>query len=81
MSYKVIDNFLDKEVFENIRKIFDNEFEDIIKLNPTSNQELYQKARKIGIYWIHSYTEFNFDSLGSISRENLDNIGNSKDKF
>ena len=43
--------------------------------------ELYQKARKIGIYWIHSYTEFNFDSLGSISRENLDNIGNSKDKF
>ena len=70
-----------KHDFKNIRKIFDNEFEDIIKLNPTSNQELYQKARKIGIYWIQSYTEFNFDSLGSISRESLDNIGNSKDKF
>ena len=70
-----------KHDFKNVRKIFDDEFEDIIRLNPNYNQELYQKARKIGIYWVQSYTEFNFDSLGSISRERLDNISNSKDKF
>ena len=43
--------------------------------------QLIYEARKIGIYWIHSYSEFNFDSLGSISRERLEIIGTSNDKF
>ena len=38
----------------------------------------YLKARKIGIYWVYSYTEFNFDSLGSISREKLEIIGDAR---
>ena len=67
--------------FKQVRNIFNSEFEDIMKLHPNANEEFYQKARKIGIHWIHSYTEFNFDSLGSISRERLEMIGTSNDKF
>ena len=64
-----------------VKEIFDFEYEDIIRCNTEANEQVYQKARKIGLNWVYSYTEFDFDSLGSFSREFLEQIGTSKDRF
>ena len=39
----------------------------------------YRKAVKISMLWTKNYTELNFRSLGSYTRENLDEIGTAPD--
>ncbi|MGH9428057.1 MAG: hypothetical protein ACRD2L_17380, partial [Terriglobia bacterium] len=41
----------------------------------------YRKALKIALRWIQNYTELNFRSLGSYTREELDNIARENDTF
>ncbi len=44
-------------------------------------EERYHKAVKIAMRWIKNYTEFNFRSLGSYTRANLDAIASAPDAF
>jgi malate synthase len=39
----------------------------------------YRKAVKISMLWTKNYTELNFRSLGSYTREDLDEIGTAPD--
>ena len=39
----------------------------------------YNKASKIAMQWIKNYTEFNFRSLGSYTRKELNDIANNSD--
>ncbi len=41
----------------------------------------YRKSAKIAMRWIKNYTEFNFRSLGSYTRTDLDGITSSEDAF
>ena len=67
-----------------VKSIVQEELGDILKIRaeqfgseyPT---EYYTKAAKITLQWIKSYTELDFRSLGSYSREDLETIANSPD--
>ena len=67
-----------------IKSIVQEELNDILKIRteqfgteyPT---EYYTKAAKITLQWIKNYTELDFRSLGSYSREDLETISNSPD--
>ena len=53
-----------------VRKIFHQEFEDIIKIRP-EKRDIYEKALNLGLFWLDNYLDLNFDSLGSINRNNF----------
>ena len=59
------------------------ETEDIIdQLGETASDDQktnYNKASKIAMQWIKNYTEFNFRSLGSYTRKELNDIANNSD--
>ena len=46
-----------------------------------SASERYTKAAKIALRWVKNYTEFNFRSLGSYTRSDLDEISAAEDAF
>jgi malate synthase len=68
-----------------VKEIILDETKDIIKLlgeNASDDQiNKYEDSSKIAMQWIKNYTEFNFRSLGSYSRKDLDDIANEKDAF
>jgi malate synthase len=68
-----------------VKEIILDETKDIIKLlgeNASVDQiNKYEDSSKIAMQWIKNYTEFNFRSLGSYSRKDLDDIANEKDAF
>jgi malate synthase len=44
-------------------------------------EQRYHKSLKIALHWIKNYTDFNFRSLGSYTRSDLDRIAAAKDAF
>ena len=66
-----------------VKELIVSETEDIIdQLGETASNDQktnYNKASKIAMQWIKNYTEFNFRSLGSYTRKELNDIANSSD--
>ena len=79
-----------KHDFFLVKKLLINELDDILfKLNQNASdtEELskaevrYRKALKIAMRWIKNYTELDFRSLGSYTREDLEKISEEEDSF
>jgi malate synthase len=76
-----------------VKRLVQEETEDILsrrRAEITSGQDRaasaeaevrYQKASKIAMRWIKNYTELNFRSLGSYTRQELDAIAAAEDAF
>ena len=72
-----------------VRQVTDIETDDILRLRGTqfSGKELseiesrYRASRKITLRWIKNYTDMNFRSLGSYTREDLANIALEPEAF
>ncbi|MEE2884424.1 MAG: hypothetical protein VX701_01855 [Chloroflexota bacterium] len=65
-----------------VKGIVDSEFEDILALRnkegiDSASIDRYRKSASITSQWIKNYTEMEFRSLGSYTREELDSIGSS----
>ena len=81
--------------FELVQRLVNQELEDILKRRENAVQESgpgsraafdqmserYRKASKITLRWIRNYTEFNFRSLGSYTRGELNEIAAADDAF
>jgi malate synthase len=81
--------------FALVKQIVLNEVKDILRLLKeevaqgneqheklyTEAAERYSKAGKIALRWVRNYTEFDFRSLGSYTREDLEAIAVAKDAF
>ena len=81
--------------FELVQLLVHQELEDILKRRENAVQESgpesqaafdqmserYRKAGKITLRWIRNYTEFNFRSLGSYTRGELNEIAAADDAF
>ena len=89
VAQRIIHSVKDSETGEThsaglVRSIVQEELGDILKIRaeqfgPEYPREYYTKAAKITLQWIKSYTELDFRSLGSYSREDLETIANSPD--
>ena len=78
-----------------VKQLVLNEVEDILRLLKgevvegneqheklyTTAAERYPKAGKIALRWVKNYTEFDFRSLGSYTREDLEAIAAAEDAF
>tara|TARA_B100001029_G_scaffold157996_1_gene144383 strand:- start:23070 stop:24734 length:1665 start_codon:yes stop_codon:yes gene_type:complete len=71
--------------FKLVKDIILSETDDIISQlgdSVTDTQKInYEKSSKIAMQWIKNYTEYNFRSLGSYTREDLDKIAADNDAF
>ncbi len=81
--------------FALVKRLFLDEADDILRLlkeeveegNEThrrlyeSAEARYRKAVKIGMRWVKNYTDFDFRSLGSYSRDDLEAIAAGEDAF
>ena len=71
--------------FKLVKDIILSETDDIISQlgdSVTDTQKTnYEKSSKIAMQWIKNYTEYNFRSLGSYTREDLDKIAADNDAF
>jgi len=78
-----------KHSLGSVRQVTDIETDDILRLRGTqfSGKELseiesrYRASRKITLKWIKNYTDMNFRSLGSYTREDLANIALEPEAF
>jgi len=84
----------EKHDFNNVKKILNSELLKIVnnlKKQKTETDEekklilettkRYEKATTISMRWIKNYCEFNFRSLGSYTRQELEEIASEKDAF
>ena len=67
-----------------VKSIVQEELDDILRIRREQfgaeyPKEYYNNAAKITLQWIKNYTELDFRSLGSYSREDLETISNSPD--
>jgi malate synthase len=69
--------------FALVKRLLQDETEDIIRLGSLSGEAAarYRKASKIAAQWIKNYTVFDFRSLGSYTRSDLDRIAAAPDSF
>ena len=71
--------------FKLVKEIINDETRDIIDLlgdDATEDQKLkYIKSSKIAMQWIKNYTEYEFRSLGSYTRDDLEKIAASPEPF
>ena len=71
--------------FKLVKEIINDETRDIIDLlgdDATEDQKLkYIKSSKIGMQWIKNYTEYEFRSLGSYTRDDLEKIAANPEPF
>ena len=69
--------------FTLVKRLLEEETEDIIKLGSLSGEPAarYRKASKLAAQWIRNYVEFDFRSLGSYTRADLDRIAAAPDAF
>jgi len=81
--------------FALVKQLVLNEVDDILRLLKeevedgneqhkklyTTAAERYPKAGKIALRWVKNYTEFDFRSLGSYTREDLEAIAGAEDAF
>jgi malate synthase len=69
--------------FALVRRLLEEETADIIRLGSLSGEaaERYRKASKIAAQWIRNYTAFDFRSLGSYTRADLERIAGGVEAF
>ena len=71
--------------FKLVKEIINDETKDIINLlgdgASDDQKKLYHKASKIAMQWLKNYTEYEFRSLGSYTRDDLEKIADSPDAF
>ena len=71
--------------FKLVKEIINDETRDIIDLlgdDATEDQKLkYIKSSKIAMQWIKNYTEYEFRSLGSYTRDDLEKIASNPEPF
>jgi malate synthase len=69
--------------FALVRRLLEEETADIIRLGSLSGEAAarYQKAAKIAAQWIRNYTVFDFRSLGSYTRADLERIAGGVEGF
>jgi malate synthase len=70
--------------FALVKKLLAEECEDILARLPTrdaATETRYRKAVKIAMRWIKNYTELDFRSLGSYTRDDLEKIAAAPDAF
>ena len=74
--------------FSLVKRLLREEREDIVAMLPEAGSEAwlladerYRKAYTIALRWIKNYTELNFRSLGSYTREELEAIAASDEAF
>jgi malate synthase len=69
--------------FPLVKRLLNEETEDIIALGSVSGEAAarYRKAARIAAHWIRNYTAFDFRSLGSYTRSELDRIAAGPDAF
>ena len=72
-----------------VKRLLQQEVEDILDRRKgemdeqaySEAEERYRKSVKIAMHWIKSYTDFDFRSLGSYTRADLDEIAAAGDAF
>jgi malate synthase len=69
--------------FALVKRLLQEETEDIIRLGSLSGEAAarYRKAAKIAAQWIRNYVAFDFRSLGSYTRADLDRIAAGPEAF
>jgi malate synthase len=69
--------------FALVKRLLQEETEDIIRLGSLSGDAAarYRKASRIAAHWIRNYTAFDFRSLGSYTRSDLDRIAAGPEAF
>ena len=69
--------------FALVKRLLQEETEDIIRLGSLDADAAarYRKAQKIAAQWIRNYTAFDFRSLGSYTRADLDRIASGPEAF
>jgi malate synthase len=69
--------------FALVKRLLQEELEDILRRrgNDPAGQERYRKSVKIALRWIKNYTDLDFRSLGSYTRQDLDKIGAAPEAF
>ena len=77
-----------KHDFDLVKAILHEELTDILQRRGDSlghlgeaTTERYKKAVKIAFHWIKNYTQFDFRSLGSYTREDLNRIANQTEEW
>ena len=75
----------EEHTFKLVKEIINDETKDIINLlgdDATDDQKSkYEKSSKIAMQWIKNYTDYEFRSLGSYTRNDLEKIASSPDAF
>ncbi len=66
-----------------VKRLLQEELDDILARRPkdAATQERYRKAVKIAMRWIKNYTDLDFRSLGSYTRQDLDKIAAAPEAF
>ncbi len=70
--------------FPMVKRLLEEEVEDILRLMPTKDPETearYRKAVKVAMRWIKNYTDLDFRSLGSYTHPDLERIAAAPDAF
>jgi malate synthase len=67
--------------FALVKRLLQEELEDILRRRPAEAAERYRKSVKIAMRWIKNYTDLDFRSLGSYTRKDLDAIAAAPDAF
>ena len=69
--------------FPLVKRLLQEETDDIVRLGNLSGEaeSRYRKAQKIAAQWIRNYVEYDYRSLGSYTRADLDRIAAGPDAF
>ena len=82
-NFRVVKSILNEEL-EDILKMMSEQVGDLDEAGITAlnlAEERYRKAYKGALQWIKNYTELNFRSLGSYTRDELNSIAAKDDAF
>jgi malate synthase len=67
-----------------VRRLLEEEVEDILRLMPKKDSETearYRKSVKVALRWIKNYADLDFRSLGSYTHADLERIAAAVDAF
>ncbi|HEX9409673.1 MAG TPA: hypothetical protein VGA23_08490 [Methylomirabilota bacterium] len=70
--------------FPMVKRLLEEEVEDILRLMPKKDPETetrYRKAVKVAMRWIKNYADLDFRSLGSYTHADLERIATAPDAF
>ena len=82
-KYTLNMGLIDKKIQEIVKEIINYETKDIIATLGDNDEvaKRYKKSAKIAMKWIKNYTEYDFRSLGTYTRKELDKIASEEDAF